>query len=259
MKKLVVCTVFLMGLLASGCGSKKATVAVQAAETPEKKKEMVANIFTAVNKHDYDKAQQMITSFVDLYPGDPEIASFKLMVADVSYEQKKFAEAYEAYRHFQDYYPADLRAEYAAYKAAHAKFHQAHHVTCDSGPVEDTLKLCRDYMAHSEYVRYRNQIEDLARTCQHNLLDKELFVVNSYLSQQRYASARHRLDYVANKFDLDQNGKDHYLFCKAKLAKAENNKDELVQLVDDLHGLYPQSQFTAMADRLVGKRGVLFS
>ena len=258
MKKLVF-GFCLIGLLVAGCGNKKVPGVAQAADTPEKKKEMVANIFTAVNKHDYDKAQNLIMSFVDLYPGDPEIASFKLMIADVSYEQKKFAEAYEAYQHFQDYYPADLRAEYAAYKAVHAKFHQAHHVTCDSGPIESTLQLCRDYMVHNEYVRYRPQIEDLARTCQHNLLDKELFVVNSYLSQQRYASARHRLEYVAQKFDLDQNGKDHYLFCKAKLAKAENNKDELVQLVDDLHAAYPQSQFTAMADRLVGKRALLFS
>ncbi len=258
MKKLLVFTVCLLGLFVGGCGKKKEEAAPVSA-TPEQKQEMVANIFTAVNKHDYENAQHMMSQFIELFPGDPEMASFKLMIADVTYEQKKFAEAYEAYRHFQEYYPADQRAEYASYKAAHAKFHQAHHVACDTTPIEDTLKLCRDYTSHSDYVRYRHQIEDLARTCEHNLFDKELLVVNSYLSQQRFASARHRLDYVAQKFDLSQVNKDHYLFCKAKLAKAEKNTQELVQLVDDLHAEYPQSQFTAMADRLVGKRDLLFS
>ncbi|MDQ5890542.1 MAG: Outer rane assembly lipoprotein YfiO [Candidatus Dependentiae bacterium] len=259
MKKLIFGAFCGAALFFGGCGGKKKEIVIVTPESAEKKKEMASNVFLAVNKRDYDNAQRMIGDFIDLYPGDPEIASFKLMIADVKYEQEKFAEAFEAYQHFQEYYPADQHAEYAAYKAAHAKFNQANHVTCDSTPIEKTLELCKAYLARQDYVRYKTQIEDLARTCERNLLDKELYVVNSYLNQQRYASARHRLTNISERFDLSQDGKDHYLFCKAKLAKAENNTDELATVIDDLHAEYPRSQFTAMAERLTPKKsGLLF-
>jgi outer membrane assembly lipoprotein YfiO len=248
------CAVVLM--LASGCG-KKEEKPVDVLDLTEKKKDMKASIFTAVNKRNYDQAQELLVSFIDLFPGDSEIASFKLMIADVNYERGRYAQAYEAYKHFQEYYPADQHAEYAMYKSAHAKFNQAHHAACDATPIEETRSLCREYCSRPDYLQYRAQIEDLARTCDKNLLDKELYVVNSYLTQQRFASARHRLDYVAQKFDLAENGKDHYLFYKAKLAKAENNQGELARMVDDLHEQYPHSPVTAMADRLVGNRGLL--
>lgn len=259
MKKIFCVLLVGAGLVLGGCGKKKEepekVVVVDAAE---RKKELVANIFTAVNKRDYDNAQRMIADFIDFYPGDTEIPSFKLMLADVKYEQEKFAEAFEAYEHFQEYYPADQHAEYAAYKAAHAKFNQANHVACDSTPIEKTLELCRSYLAHRDYLRYRAQMEDLARTCERNLLDKELYVVNSYITQNRFASARHRLSTVADRFELSMEGKAHYLYCKAKLAKAENNEGELAATMDDLHTGFPESQFTVMADRLAGKKSLLF-
>ncbi|MDQ5940459.1 MAG: outer membrane protein assembly factor BamD [Candidatus Dependentiae bacterium] len=259
MKKSLFIALIGVGLALGGCGKKKEEVAkVVAADALERKKELAANIFTAVNKRDYENAQRMISDFIDFYPGDPEIPSFKLMIADVKYEQEKFAEAYEAYQHFQEYYPADQHAEYAAYKSAHAKFNQANHVACDSTPIEKTLELCRSYLSRKDYLRYRPQMEDLARTCERNLLDKELYVVNSYMTQNRFASARHRLANIAERFDLSMEGKAHYLYCKAKLAKAENNDGELAAAMDDLHTGFKQSQFTAMADRLVGKKSVLF-
>ena len=260
MKKYTILMMCVAGMVfVSGCRKKQEAPVEVGADSVEKKKELAAKIFTAVNKRNYESAQDMLATFVDLYPGDGEIASFKLMVADVKYEQGKFEEAYEAYKHFQEYYPADQRAEYALYKSAHAKFNQAHHAACDSTPIEETVEICRNYLNHPDYLRYRTQIEDLVRTCEKNLLDKELYVVNSYLTQQRFASARHRLEYVTQKFDLAQSGQDHVLYLKAKLAKAENDQGELARVVDDLHAQYPQSPVTAMADRLLGQRGLLFS
>jgi len=259
MKKFAVILLLSAGLVVSGCLKKteKAQVA-PAADSKEQKQQLAADIFLAANKHEYDNASRLITAFLDQYPSDSEIPLFKLMLADVKYEQERFAEAYEAYKSFQEYYPAHQRTEYALYKAAHAKFNQANHITCDSGPVEDTLKLCEEYGHHADYGTYKDKMDDLARTCERNLLDKELYIVNSYLNHQRYASARNRLDYIAQRFDLSKDGKDHYYFCRAKLARAENDTENLARLVDDLHTEYPRSQFTVMADRLAGKRGLIF-
>jgi len=253
MKKSLLFAACLFPLFFGGCGKKDASQeAAKAASSAEKREELGSNIFIAANKRDYESAKRMIGQFLELYPGDSQVVQFKLMAADIAYEQERYVEAYEAYNHFQELYPADSHAEYAAYKAAHAKFNQANHVTCDSTPVEKALELCKSYLNRQEYMRYRTNMEDLARTCERNLLDKELYVVNGYLNQKRFASARHRIKDIEQRFDMSRLGRDHLLFCQAKLAKAENNFEELSRIVDDLHIGFENSQFTAMADRLVG-------
>lgn len=241
------------GVLAciSGCRKQESAQAEVVPQNEEVKKQDVDTIFTAFNARHYEHAQHAIGKFIENYPEDTHIPSFKLMVADMKYELGQFEQAYEGYRHFQEYYPANEQAEYAAYKAAHAKFNLANHVNCDTAPIDATIALCRDYTSRSDYKQFRNQMEDLQRTCQRHLLDKELYVLNTYINQSRLASARHRLDLIKQNFNLEGGGAhDKLLFYQAKLAKCENNSDELQQMVSDLTELYPRSQFTAMASRL---------
>lgn len=252
MKKMLLLIVGV-GLLSCVVGCRKQEVAKQehAPQSNEAKKDDVATIFTAFNERHYEQAQHAIGKFIEEYPEDSHIPSFKLMVADMKYELGQFESAYEGYRHFQQYYPANEQAEYASYKSAHAKFNLANHVNCDTAPIDATIALCRDYTSRSDYQQFRRQMEDLQRTCQRHLLDKEFYVVNTYINQSRLASARHRLDQIKQNFDLESDGtQDKLFFYQAKLAKSENNLDELHQMVDDLTALYPRSQFTAMASRL---------
>lgn len=238
-------------LAVGGCGKKDQQKAVGDEKT------QAESIFTAFNSRNYNDAKFMIAQFLEQHPEHELVSSFRLMVADISYEQGEFATSFEAYNFFREFYPADQRAEYAAYKAAHAKFHQAHHVTCDSGPVEDTITLCKSYKDRQDYQQFRSQIEDLERTCHRHLLDKDLYVVNSYITQKNLNSARHRLNYIKENFDLSDGGHDKIMFYEAKLAKSEDRVEDLNRLVDDLHTAYPDSQFTAMADRLSNSSGFL--
>lgn len=245
MKKTTVHIFFLALAVLTGCGKKK-----EETRPVLDRDEHAANIHTAFNNRDFAKTEHLIARFITEHPQDTHVASFKLMLADLKYEKGEFPASYEAYQHFQEYFPADPRADYAAYKAAHARFNQANHIHCDSSAVEATISLCRNYKSHDGYTKYRDQMNDLEQTCQRHLLEKELYTVNSYLNENRLASAKHRLKAIRKNFDLTDGGNDMVLFYEAKLAKTEGDADGLSRLVEDLHEAYPRSQFTAMAHRL---------
>lgn len=251
---LLVTGVFALTFVA-GCKKEvKEQEVIETTSTSERHKQLSGTILAAVNRHDYETAQRTIQMFFEQYPHDQDISSFKLMLADLFFEEGKYEAAFDGYNAFKEYYPADKRVEYASYKAAHAKFNVANHVNCDSAPIEAALALCKDYTNHSEYQQYRQQMADLERTCQRNLLDKEFYIAKSYLDQNRLASARHRLNTIAEQFDLGAGGKDQLFFYQLQLAKRENDSEAVARLLDDLHEDYPHSQFTIMADRFVGRR-----
>ena len=243
-------------LFLTGCGKDENES--NASDPQTKQEEDHQAVFVAFNHKDYDRTLQLANNYMNNYPQDPSVPKLKLMMADIWYEQERYPESYMAYREFERMYPAEERAEYAAYKAAHAKFNQANHIDCDATPTEETVMLCQEYKARSDYQQFRRQIVDLERTCQQRLVDKEFYVANTYMTQQRFASAHKRLEHIEEAFDLEKfGGRDKLTFFKAKLAKQENDTEQLVALVDSLGTEFPRSKFTAMAQQLT-KPGLLF-
>lgn len=255
-KKILLCALGLTLFTLNGC--KKEAEEVAAEDTGTKQEQEHKAIFVAFNHKNYDHTLQLANAYINNYPQDKQVPALKLMMADIWYEQAEYPQSYVAYREFERMYPAEPRAEYAAYKAAHAKFNQANSIDCDSTPTQETVMLCQEYKARADYQQFRRQIEDLENTCQQRLVDQEFYIANTYMTQQRLASARKRLEEIEDRFDLEQfGGRDKLNFYRAKLAKQENNTEELAVLVDDLASEFPQSKFTAMAQQLT-KPGLFF-
>ena len=242
----VSCFVLALG----GCGKQAAE---KEAAQGKSKQEQAEAIFLAFNNKDYTSSGTLLASYLNAYPDDDKVPSFKLMLADLQYEQEQYPQAYVGYRDFAERYPAHAQAEYATYKAAHAKFAQANHVNCDATPTEETIRYCKSYLARNDFTQFREQMRNLERTCQQRLIDREFYIANNYINQHKLVSAKNRLDSIKTSFDLAAyNAEDKALFYEAKLAKEEHKSDELAQLVENLHAQHPQSHFTAMADRLDG-------
>lgn len=237
---------FAIALIISGCGKEK-----EKKEPEQSREDKQHVIVAAINNKSFQEAEQMLSDYIKNYPDDPKIAAYRLMLADVHYELENYETAYDLYNTFGELYPVDQRAEYAAYKSAHAMFAQSHGIACDATPTERTIELCENYQNHPEYLEFRGQMEDLEQTCKQRLLEKDFYVANSYLNQNRLQSAQHRLDTIEKNYELkDKGGRDRLLFYRAQLAKKLSDSEELEGLISELHELHPQSQFTAMADRL---------
>jgi len=241
-------SLFVFGI--TGCG-KKDDASVEHANKVTKRDDTVSEILLAFNNKDYETSERLIFSFLSEFPDDAATPSMQLRLADIQYELQKYPQAYGAYRDFSERYPAHEKAEYAVYKAAHAKFVQANHVNCDPTPTEETIRHCKSYLARNDFNEFRTQMRNLERTCQQRLIDREFYIANSYINQHKLTSAHNRLDLIKSSFDLSAyNAEDKALFYQAKLAKKENNMEELSDIIENLHADHPTSHFTAMADRL---------
>lgn len=263
MRSMVIFSLSLGMLFVQGCMKhfNKVTpvekIDIQSGSTEQQ--ELKERITSALEAGNYEYVKDLLHKYISTYPDDTKLPSFRLMLADVYYELEQYAAAYETYNAYRQYYPSSKHAEYAVYKAAHAQFAQSNDVACDATPVEKTIELCNDYLAKVEYQEYRTQIKELLHTCQQRLLNKEFLIAKAYMAQNRLASAKNRLKYISETFDLNEHhGQDKLLFYNAKLARQENNADLMNSIVSELNDTYPDSRFTAMAQRVVSDSESIF-
>lgn len=244
------CAGFCVLLFSTGCVSEK-DVSEVGGVVQGMREESYASLSRSFKEGLYARAVVELRSFMEQYPDDERRALCQLMLADALYELKEYPEAYERYRHFADFYPADRRAEYALYKGAHAKFAQAPGVHCDSTAVEEAQALCTEYLAHEEYKTYRTLMESLEQKCTQRLLEKELYIAYSYLHEGRVQSARQRLDDIKKNFDVEKQGVgDRVLYYEARIAHQQNRSADAEASLEALRATYPQSHFTTMAQLL---------
>jgi len=263
MRSVIIFSLSIGMLLVQGCLKERAKVApVERIDTQSgsaDQQELKTRITSALEVGNYEYVKDLLHKYISTYPDDAKLPSFRLMLADVYYELEQYAAAYETYNAYHQYYPSSKHAEYALYKAAHAQFAQSNDVACDATPVEKTIELCNDYLAKGEYQEYRAQIKELLHTCQQRLLNKEFLIAKAYMAQNRLASAKNRLKYISDTFDLaEHNGQDKLLFYNAKLARQEDNTELMNGIVSELHELYPDSRFTAMAQRVATDSETIF-
>ena len=158
------------------------------------------------------------------------------------------------YHHFYELYPSDEKAEYASYKAALCKYKQRSRYDCDSTVVETTLALCDTHLKNSHYLRYRKDIEDLKQTCTERLVDKEVYVFNSYLNRHQFKSAQNRLKHLRETyFPGKPSLEPRLLFLEGKLARYQKKSDKVHDVITTLVEKYPDTRFARMAQGLVKK------
>ncbi len=158
-----------------------------------------------------------------------------------------------AYRVFKDYtklFPGDEGAEEAFYQAISAKYKQTVRLRteCDTCEAEKTIKLCKKYLDTPSYTAHRDDVQDIKRTCESRLINKELYVFDTYLLQGKLASAKARLEtfketFVANDPSLEPQA----LYLECKLARLEKRPTDAKELYAKLQEKHASSPFTKMA------------
>lgn len=221
----------------------------------ETKKELRNKSLALVQDKRYEEAAEHLERFVTKYPEDQNINSAKLLLADLYFKQDKYPLAYTMYKHFNNAYPADEKADFAAYRTILSKFYQTLKTDCDQTITSDTLQLCKTYLNNPMYRQYRKDVSDILNTCQHKTINKEIYVYNFYLKQKKYDAANVRLKHLKKNFlPKKKTLEPRLLYLECKLAKGKKDKVLLKKNVEKLIADYPHSQFTQMAEALVNKK-----
>jgi len=227
--------------LVSGCSKQKTRENMNA-------KELTAHAIELNKKKKYEDAIAYLEELVRRFPDHANLASHKILLAEMYFKNKQYGASQEVFEHYNQFYPSDKQAEYSKYKSLLSMHYQTLSHDCDQTATEETIRLCDEYLNNSTYNQYRKDVQDLKRTCQNKLIDKEVYVFNFYTKHENYDAAHKRLAYLKEKYLGTNPGLEaRLLYLECKLAQREKKKDRVKENLDILFKKYPESQFTQMA------------
>jgi len=248
-----------LATLFSGCGK---------AATTKKPEEMAFNelktrVMDLLNKRKNEQAIVHLEQLIASYPENQDIFEYKFILADLYLKVGRLDEAYSLYTHYTMMYPSESRAEEAHYKSILSKFYQTLKLSkkCDDTDTQYTLAQCKSYLKKRSFQKYTKDVKDIQHTCERRLIDKEIYVFNTYLRRSKFLSARNRLDGLRKNFlDRYPSIEAQILYLESKLAHKQKKGEVAKQKVEVLFAKFPESRFTKMAHSMISakKRTFIF-
>ncbi|MFH1831368.1 MAG: outer membrane protein assembly factor BamD [bacterium] len=212
------------------------------------------NALTLLEQKKYEKASEYIEKMVSRFPDHAETHKHKLILADTYFKMGHYPSAEKLYTHYATYYPSDQKAEYSQYRAIRSQFYQTLRLDCDQTATEDTINLCKTYRNIPTYAKYLKDVVDIQSTCEHKLINKEIYVYNFYLRKKKYDAAQNRLAYLrSNYVPKKKSLEPRILYLECKLAQKQKNKKILDEKLEQLATQHPESQYTRMAQSLISR------
>ena len=219
--------------------------------------ELKTKAMVLLEKNKRQAAIVYLEQLVCQYPENQSIFEYKFILADLYLKVGRLEEAYSLYKHYTELYPSETRTEEAHYKSVLSKFYQTLKVSkdCDDTDTQSTIKRCKSYLLNDFYNQYRNDVNDIQYTCERRLIDKEIYVFNTYIRRKKFQSAKHRLDYLRTTFlEKHPTLEAQILFLEGKLAHKQRNNELAKKKVAVLFEKYPESRFTRMANNMLSSK-----
>lgn len=240
--------VALLALFLSSCAKQKTKDEMSFEELKE-------NAFVALEKKHLEDAAEYLETMISQHAEKPNIATYKILLADTLFRLEKYPAAHELYEHYNQFYPSDEKAEYAKYQSILAQFNQTLRPDCDQTPTENAIKLCREYLNDNSYITYRSDVISVQQTCQRKIIDKEVYIFDFYVHQKKYAAAEKRLESLKEKY-LPNNPslEARLLFLESKLAHRQRNKELVAKNLQILASKFPDSEFLEKGNALIAKK-----
>ena len=240
----VVAALFLF----AGCGKR--------VQKPEEMSfaELKTKALHFIERKKHDNAIAHLEQLIAKYPEQQDVFEYKFMLADLYLKVGRLEEAHSMYQHYTKMYPSEARAESASYKALLSKFYQTLKVNkrCDDSDTQSTLKQCEFYLSNLLYTEHRKDVKDIQYTCERRLIDKEIYVFNSYLRRDQFQSALNRIEYLRETFLAKHPVLEaQLLYLEGKLAHKQNDGALAKKKVETLVSKYPESRFTKLAHHMV--------
>jgi outer membrane assembly lipoprotein YfiO len=239
-------------ILISGCAKQKSKEELTF-------EELKSNAQVALKNKKFQDAAEMLETIVARFSDRPDIAKYKLALAQLYYKEGRFPSSYELYNHYSQFYPGDINAEVAKYRAVMAKFNQTLRNDCDQTTTIETLQLCNEYLQNHNYQKYVQKVKDIQYTCQNKLINKEIYVFNFYLKRGKYEAANNRIKHLEKEFLPNYKSLEaQLLYMKCQVAQKTKNIDTLKETLNKLSSDYPETRYAQMAQTLTSSPKFIF-
>lgn len=237
--------------LFAGCGKK--------VQKPEEMAfdDLKTNALALIDKNKNSGAIAYLELLVSQYPEHQDIFEYKFVLADLYLKVGRLEEAYSLYNHYTQMYPSESKAEDAHYKSILATFYQTLKVSkkCDDSDTLRTIAHCKAYITNKSFRKHDNDVRDIKSTCERRLIDKEIYVFNTYLRRKKYNSAKNRVAYLRETFLPDNPAIEaQILYLESKLAHKQSDGELAKNKAETLLTKYPESRFTKMAHSMISSK-----
>jgi outer membrane assembly lipoprotein YfiO len=214
-----------------------------------------------VEKKKGEDAIEYLERLISQYPENQDIFEYKFILADLYLKVGRLDAAYRLYKNYTQLYPSEVKVEEAHYKSILSKFYQTLKVNkkCDETDAQKTLEQCKDYLSNDSYKKYRTDVRDIQFTCERRLIDKEVYVFNTYLRRKKFQSAQNRVDYLRTEFLKKHPSLEaQILYLEVQLAQKKKDDELMKKKIGSLFEKYPESRFTKMAHGIASKKRQVF-
>ncbi len=209
----------------------------------------------SLDKNDKTKAIEALEMVLEKYPEKKDISNYRLTLADLYFKKKQYAKADICYYKYAELNPG--QSEYAMYKSILSKFYQILDRQRDQTITRMTIEFAKSFLLVPEYSvgKYAKDIKDIIYTCEHRLIDREVYVYNFYIQQGKYKSAQNRIKFLRERFLLTHvDLEPKILYMETKLAMHQKNKNLANEKNRILLEKFPESEYALMANKAVTKK-----
>ena len=210
---------------------------------------------------DWEEAKPLFEDVKKQFPYSPYARQAELRLADISFEQEKYADSAAAYRDFLQKHHADRDAEYARYRTVKALFKDVDETFFlppleerDQSTTLDAYKEILTFMREFPRTRYRTDVEYMREVTTGRLVRHELYVARYYLRADNLDAAVARCDEALKKYP--NSGLDaEALVLKGetllKLGRKEEAKEAFMRVIREYGGPFATTakSFLAVAQK----------
>ena len=155
----------------------------------------------------WEDARALFAEVRKLFPYSRYATLAELRIADVEFEQEKYADAVSAYREFIQNHRTDRDVEYARYRIAKSLFRDIDDTFLlppqeerDQGTALEAYRELGTFLRDNPRSRYAEDVRKMHESVQGRLMRHELYVARFYLRQDVYPATIARIDHALKLF-----------------------------------------------------------
>jgi outer membrane protein assembly factor BamD len=180
-----------------------------------------------LKKKNYIDAIETFEKLRDRYPYSDQAVLAQIKVADAYFYNKKYEEAYQAYREFEKLHPTNKAVPYCIYREGLCCYRQRSTIDRDQTYTHkaiDEFKRLKQKFPQSQYIP---KSEKYLSRCLNDLAEHEFYVAEFYYRTKRYQAAIDRYqglmqDYPS--FPKNAEAKEHLKESQELLAAQDKPK-----------------------------------
>jgi outer membrane protein assembly factor BamD len=155
----------------------------------------------------WDDARALLSEVRKLFPYSRYATLAELRLADLNFEQEKYADAVSSYREFIQNHRMDRDVEYARYRIAKSLFRDIDETFLlppaeerDQATALEAYRELESVLRDNPRGRYLDDVRKMRDTVQGRLVRHELYVARFYLRQDLYPATIARIDHAVKAY-----------------------------------------------------------